>query len=92
VASLVVGLTLLRMRFGPRGIDVVVHVDRNGLRHHLRNARIDPICRRIHPSRREQYCTAGTHRGGQEFSPRKTGIILFNIPLIVAGKRGTRLW
>ena len=40
-------LTLLRMRFGPRGIDMVVHVDANGPGHDLRNARIHPIGRRI---------------------------------------------
>jgi hypothetical protein len=64
---------MLRMRFGPRGVDMVVHVYTNGLGHRLRNARVDPICRRIHPSRPEQHCTAGTHRGGQEFSPQRLG-------------------
>ena len=35
-------LTTLRMRFRPRGIDMVVHVDANGPGHDLRNARITP--------------------------------------------------
>jgi hypothetical protein len=35
---------------------------------HLRNARIDPICRRIHPRQPEQHCTAGT-------PPQSSGIL-----------------
>ena len=76
-------LTLLRMRFRPRGIDMVVHVDANGPRHDLRNARINPIGRRIQPCRPEQHRTAGTHRSRQEFPSRKTGQLFLNIPLIV---------
>ena len=70
-------LTTLRMRFRPRGIDMVVHVDANGPGHDLRNPRINLIRRRIQPCRPEQHRTAGTRRGRQEFSSRKTGISVF---------------
>ena len=70
-------LTMLRMGFGPRGIDMVVHVYANGPGHDQRGARINPIGRRIQPGRPEQHHTAGTHRIRQEFPPRKTGVIIF---------------
>ena len=72
-------LTILRMRFRPRGIDMVVHVDANGPGHDLRNARIHSIGRRMQPCRPEQHGTAGPHRSRQEFSSRKTGIIIFQV-------------
>ena len=59
---------------------MVVHVDANGPGHDLRNARINPIARRIQPCRPEQHRTAGTHRSRQEFSSRKTGITILNTP------------
>ena len=69
--------TTLRMRFRPRGIDMVVHVDASGPGHDLRNTRINLICRRRQPCRPEQHRTAGTHRSRQEFSSRSTGITIF---------------
>ena len=56
---------------------MVVHVDANSPGHDLRNARINPIARRMQPCRPEQHRTAGTHRSRQEFSSRKTGMIIF---------------
>jgi hypothetical protein len=40
-------LRLTPVQFRPRGVDMVVHVDANGLGHDRRNARISLIVRRI---------------------------------------------
>jgi hypothetical protein len=69
--------TLLRMRFRPRGMDMVVHVDANGPRDDLRNARVNPIGRRIHPCRPQQHRAARARRSRQEFSSRNIGIFVF---------------
>ena len=70
-------LTILRMWFRPRGVDMIVHVDANGPGHHLRNARINPIGRRMQPCRPEQHGAAGAHSRGQEFPSRKVRIARF---------------
>jgi hypothetical protein len=70
-------LTMLRMRFRPRRIDMVVHVDANGPGYDLRNAGINSIGCRTQPCRPEQHRTASTHRSRQEFSSRKTGKSIF---------------
>src|ERR1700733_3717701 len=64
------------MQFRARRMDMVVHVDANGLGYYLRNARINPIGRRIQPCRPEQHGAARAHRYRQEFSSRKTRIII----------------
>ena len=71
---------------------MVVHVDADGLGYYLRNARINPIARRVQPCRAEQHRTAGTHRSRQEFSSRKTGIIIFQHTTIVDHPPGEPRW
>jgi hypothetical protein len=53
---------------------MVVHVYPNGPGHDLRNARINPVARRMQPCGPEQHRTAGAHRSGQEFPSRKAEI------------------
>ena len=76
-------LTILRMRFRPRGINMVVHVDANSLGHDLSNARIQRIARRRQPPGPSSIAPPAHTAVVRNSRRERLGYLVFNISLLV---------